>query len=383
MNNQRWLSQNFFTFFITWGIFLPYWTGWLVNDKGLTVPEAGIIMSFGLVARAVSTMFIFPYVSKVLSNKQVLIFFTTMSLIATFFFIPIDSFQGLFIVTMLFSALYPALLPAVESGASTLMQQGDVHYGKARSLGSFGYVLSVLVISMFTSTYGEQIILWFMILGLIALLAIQLLPAPKILLMRPVHEKNASSLSMKGLLDVKSFAVVLLVVILLQGAHASYYSYGYIYIQDLNVNPFYIGIILNVAVVFEIIYFLKADTFLSSWRPSSLLILAAVGSSVRWIVIYLFPSIPVFVVSQALHALSFGVAHYAFIRYITQNLPKEQIPNAQGIYSAFAMSLSAALLTLIGGALYEIEPGLAFLGMAIFTVPAIFLLLLTRNRFHY
>ena len=151
----------------------------------------------------------------------------------------------------------------------------------------------------------------------------------------------------------------------------------------MNVNPFYIGVILNVAVVFEIIYFLKADTFLSNWRPSSLLILAAVGASVRWIVIYLFPSIPVFVVSQALHALSFGVAHYAFIRYITQNLPKEQIPNAQGIYSAFAMSLSAAVLTLLGGALYEIEPGLAFLGMAIFTVPAIFLLILTRNRFNY
>ncbi len=383
MNNQRWLSQNFFTFFITWGIFLPYWTGWLVNDKGLTVSDAGIIMSFGLVARALSTMFIFPYVSKILSNKQVLLFFTMMSLIVAILYIPMDSFEGLFIVTMLFSAMYPALLPAVESGASTLMQQGDVHYGKARSLGSFGYVLSVLVISMFTGTYGEQIILWFMILGLIALLAIQLLPAPNVLLMRPEHGKNAKSLSMKGLLEVKSFAVVLLVVILLQGAHASYYSYGYIYIQDLNVNPFYIGVILNVAVVFEIIYFLKADTFLSSWRPSSLLILAAVGSSVRWIAIYLFPSIPVFVVTQALHALSFGVAHYAFIRYITQNLPKEQIPNAQGIYSAFAMSLSAALLTLIGGALYEIEPGLAFLGMAIFTVPAIFLLLLTRNRFQY
>lgn len=383
MNNQRWLSQNFFTFFITWGIFLPYWTGWLVNDKGLTVSDAGIIMSFGLVARALSTMFIFPYVSKVLSNKQVLLFFTTMSLIVTVLYIPVDSFGGLFIVTMLFSAMYPALLPAVESGAATLMQQGNVHYGKARSLGSFGYVLSVLVISMFTGTYGEQIILWFMILGLIVLLAIQLLPAPNVLLMRPKREKNAKSLSMKGLLEVKSFAVVLLVVILLQGAHASYYSYGYIYIQDLNVNPFYIGVILNVAVVFEIIYFLKADTFLSNWRPSSLLILAAVGSSVRWIAIYLFPSIPVFVVTQALHALSFGVAHYAFIRYITQNLPKEQIPNAQGIYSAFAMSLSAAVLTLLGGALYEIEPGLAFLGMAIFTVPAIFLLVLTRNRFNY
>lgn len=383
MNNQRWLAKNFFTFFLTWGVFLPYWTGWLINDKGLTVSEASIIMGFGLVARAISTMFIFPYVSKVLSNKRVLLFFTVASLIVTFLYIPVDSFEGLFIMTMLFSAFYPALLPAVESSASTLMQQGDIHYGKARSLGSFGYVIAVLVISMFTGVYGEQVILWSMLLGLTALLAIQLMPAPQVLTIPPLQEKSSKSLSMQGLFEVKSFFIVLIVVILLQGAHASYYNYGYIYLQDLNVNPFYIGMILNVAVLFEILYFLKADTFLTKWKPSSLMLLAAIGSSVRWVAIFLFPSMTVFIITQALHALSFGVAHYAFIRYITKALPKEQIPNAQGIYSALAMSLSAAVLTLLGGALYEIEPGLSFLGMAICTVPAIFIILITRNRFDY
>lgn len=382
MNNQRWLAKNFFMFFITWGIFLPYWTGWLINDKGLPVSEASIIMGFGLVARAVATMFVFPYVSKVMSNKNVLLFFTIASLIVTLLYIPIDSFAGLFIITMLFSAFYPALLPAVESSASTLMQHGKIHYGKARSLGSFGYVIAVLIISMITGMYGEQMILWTMILGLTALLAIQLMPAPQVLSLAPKQDIT-KALSMKSLFKVKSFGVVLLVVILLQGAHASYYNYGYIYLQDLNVNLFYIGMILNVAVLFEILYFLKADTFLTKWKPSSLMLLAAIGATVRWLIVYLFPNMPMFIISQALHALSFAMAHYAFIRYISKALPKEQIPNAQGIYSALAMSLSAALLTLLGGALYEIEPGLAFLGMIIFTVPAIFLILFTKKRFDY
>ncbi|MEK5077439.1 MFS transporter [Solibacillus sp. FSL W7-1436] len=382
MNNQRWLAKNFFMFFITWGIFLPYWTGWLINDKGLTVSEASIIMGFGLVARAVSTMFIFPFVSKVMSNKNVLIFFTASSLIVTLLYIPINSFSGLFFMTLLFSAFYPALLPAVESSASTLMQHGSIHYGKARSLGSFGFVVAVLIISMISGMYGEQMILWMMILGLAALLIIQFMPAPQVLSLVPVRE-NGKTLSMKGLFEVKSFIIVLFVVILLQGAHASYYNYGYIYLQDLNVNPFYIGMILNVAVIFEVLYFFKADTILTKWKPSSLLLIAAIGSSIRWILVYAFPNMPMFIISQALHALSFAMAHYAFIRYISKALPQEQIPNAQGIYSALAMSLSAAILTLLGGALYEIEPGLAFLGMTICTVPAILLILLTKKRFNY
>ncbi|WP_079527974.1 MFS transporter [Solibacillus isronensis] len=382
MNNQRWLAKNFFMFFITWGIFLPYWTGWLINDKGLTVSEASIIMGFGLVARAISTMFIFPFVSKVMSNKNVLIFFTASSLVVTLLYIPINSFGGLFLMTLLFSAFYPALLPAVESSASTLMQHGSIHYGKARSLGSFGFVVAVLIISMISGMYGEQMILWMMILGLAALLIIQFMPAPQVLSLVPVKE-NGKTLSMKGLFEVKSFIIVLFVVILLQGAHASYYNYGYIYLQDLNVNPFYIGMILNVAVIFEVLYFYKADTILTKWKPSSLLLVAAIGSSIRWILVYAFPNMPMFIISQALHALSFAMAHYAFIRYISKALPQEQIPNAQGIYSALAMSLSAAILTLLGGALYEIEPGLAFLGMIICTVPAILLILLTKKRFNY
>ena len=382
MNNQRWLAKNFFMFFVTWGIFIAYWTGWLINDKGLTVSDASIIMGVGLIARAISTMFIFPYVSKVLSNKSVLIFFTSASLIVAMLYIPTESFTGLFIITMLFSAFYPALLPAVESSASTLMQHGKLHYGKARSLGSFGYVVSVLILSMLTGMYGEQMILWMMIFGLAALLVIQFMPAPQVLTLPPLKEE-ITSLSIKELLKYKSFIVVLLVVILLQGAHASYYNYGYIYLQDLNINPFYIGVILNVAVIFEILYFLKADSILTKWKPSSLLLLAAIGSTLRWIMVYLFPNIVVFTVSQALHAFSFAMAHYAFVQFISKALPKEQIPNAQGMYSALAMSLSAAVLTLLGGALYEIEPGLAFLGMIVFTVPAIFLIAFTKKRFDY
>lgn len=382
MNQQRWLAKNFFMFFATWGIFIAYWTGWLINDKGISVSEASIIMGFGLVARAISTMFIFPSISKIMSNKRVLIFFTLVSLIVTLLYIPVSSFVGLFIITMLFSMFYPALLPAMESSAATLMHHGQVHYGKARSLGSFGYVVAVLIISMLTGIYGEQTILWAMIFGLTALFAIQLMPAPQMLTVIPKLEET-KSLSMKGLFEVKSFAIVLIVVILLQGAHASYYNYGYIYLQDLNVNAFYIGMILNVAVLFEILYFLKADTFLTKWKPSSLLLLAAIGSTLRWLLIYLFPNMPMFVVSQALHALSFAMAHYAFIQYISKALPKEQIPNAQGMYSALAMSLSAALLTWLGGILYEVEPGLAFLGMLIFTVPAVFIIVLTKKRFDY
>lgn len=383
MNHQRWLSRSFFVFFLTWGIYLPYWAGWLVETKGLSVTEVSIIMGTGLVARALSTMFVFPIAAKYLSNNRLVVVLIMMSLGATIFYIPMSSFVMLFMVTFIFSAIYPTLLPAIESSAVPLMQLGGVHYGKSRSYGSVGFIISVLIISMLTGYFGETAILWSMLVGLLVLLTVQLLPAPIVLLTKLKKNERRNAYSMRQLFTKKSFVVVLFVVILLQGAHASYYNYAYIYLQDLHVNPFYVGIILNVAVLFEIMYFLKADHVFASWRASSLFLLAAIGSTIRWVLIYLFPNVWMFILSQSLHALSFGVAHYAFIVFITKSLPKEQIPNAQGLYSALGMSLSAAVLTLFGGYLYEINPSLAFLGMTICTIPAIAMIVMTRGKYGY
>lgn len=383
MNNQRWLSQNFFAFFFTWGIFLPYWTGWLVDAKHLTVSQASIVMGCGLLARAASNLFFFPTLAKYVNNKKLIGILAIGALVTTLFYIPSTSFTSLFIVTILFSIFYPALLPAIESSAATLVQQSHVHYGKSRSYGSFGFVIAVLIISMLTGIFGKQVIFWSMVVGLIGMLLMQLTATPNVLLVTPTKEDRAQSLSMKVLWKITGFPVVLFIVILLQGAHASYYNYGYIYLEDLNVNPLYMGMIINIAVLCEILYFMKADSLFTKWRSSSLLLLAGTGSTLRWLLIFLFPNVWVFILSQILHALSFALAHYAFIAYLTKTLPKEQIPNAQGIYSALAMGLSTAILTFLGGYLYEISPGYSFLAMTICTVPAILIVLATRKKYHY
>jgi MFS transporter, PPP family, 3-phenylpropionic acid transporter len=383
LSNQRWMSLNFFVFFLTWGIFLPYWTGWLVQAKGLSVTQASIIMGFGLLARGVSSLFAFPLASKFMSSQTVIFVLTASSLVSAILYIPSSSFITLLVVTLFFSAAFPPLLPALDTAAGNLVQQGNVHYGKSRSYGSIGFIVSVLIISMVTGYFGEQAILSSMVIGLCFMLLMHLLPTPAVLAEKPTVKDRKDSLTFKSLLQIKSFPIVLLIVILLQGAHASYYNYGYIYLQDLGVNKFYIGMIINIAVIFEIIYFLKADHMFKKWKPSSLLILAASGSTLRWVLVFLFPNVWIFMISQSLHALSFGVAHYAFMLYITKNLPKQQIPNAQGIYSALALSFSTAVLTLIGGFLYEISPNLSFLSMIICTFPAILILLATRKKYQY
>ncbi len=384
MANQRWLSASFFVFFFTWGIFLPYWTGWLTIEKGLAVSTASVIMGVGMAARALTTFLVFPLLTNRSALRRVIQGLAILSLLLTILYLPDSPLWVLAAITILFSAVYPMVLPAVESGATLLMQSEHIHYGKSRSFGSIGYTVALLLVGAATSIWSEQSILYLMIAGLAVAVLFFMRSAPAVLDKTP--ERTSASISqtkLRTLFQTKGFLVITLLAVLLQGAHAAYYSFGFIYLDDLNVSGFWIGVILNVAVLFEILFFRVSDRLLANVKISTMFLIAAIGSTVRWIVVFLFPITSVFVVTQMLHAISFGIAHYAFIQYISTRLPKQQIASAQGMYAAFAMSLSTAFLTIPAGYLYDISPGLAFLGMAVCTVPAIFIVLFTRRKLAY
>lgn len=370
MNTQRWMGTRFFSFFLTWGIFLPYWSGWLIYAKGITVSEASLIMSIGLLIRGLSTLFAFPYLSGRLSSKTQLNVANIGTLVALLCYIPVTSFTGLLVVTTVLHIFYPVIMPALDSAASVLVQNKQLkHYGKSRQWGSIGFVSVGVVLTMFTGKFGNEIIYWALLAGIIGFVYLGFREAPPILSGKPKVIEGQKE-GIWHLFRIKHFSLVLIIVILQQAAHATYYTYGYIYLQDIEAPVYLIGIILNIAVLAEIIFFAIADKYFNNTSVGTLLILSGIGSTLRWILVYAFPNTIVFSMAQTFHAFSFAMGHYAFMKYLINNMPHTLIPKAQGIYSALALSWSTAVFTLLGGYLYEIEPRYAFIGMVICTIPA-------------
>lgn len=382
MNTQRWMSTRFFSFFLTWGIFLPYWSGWMIYTKGIPVSQASLIMSFGLMARGLSTLFAFPYLSGKFSNKTLLNVAAIGTLISILCYIPVRSFTGLLVVTVLLHIFYPTLMPALDSAAGVLMQSKQLrHYGRSRQWGSIGFVSIGMILTIFTGMLGDEVIYWALLLGITGFVFLGFMKAPGVLSEKP-HVGQTKQAGMLQLFRIQHFGLVLIIVILLQAAHATYYNYGYIFLQDIHAPKYLIGLIINIAVFAEIIFFSIADKFFDKSSVSNLLILSAIGSSVRWILVFAFPIVMVFCIAQIMHAFSFAMAHYAFMKYLIKNIPQAQISKAQGMYSALALSWSTAVFTILGGYLYEIEPRYAFIGMIVCTLPAMLIALVYRKVEH-
>ncbi len=384
MKNQQWLSLNFFSFFITWGIFLPYWTGWLTNEKNLSVGMASIVIGAGMMSRSISNLFLYPIFTIKFSLSVVMKWISILSIIILFLYIPSETFLPLFIITIIFNAIYPNFLPAIESSATILVATDHINYGKSRAYGSIGYAVGLIIVGTFTSLFTDAAIFWIMCIGLLFMAFTMYQKTPDIIQTKPnFTTQKVEYDSILKLLTSSRFLIVLIISILLQGAHTSYYNYGFIYLQEIGVNSFYIGIILNLAILLEIIFFAIADRYFQHLKVSTMYIIASVGSSIRWLIIFLFPNVHIFMISQTLHVVSFGIAHYAFIKFISENLETNQISTAQGLYSAFGMSLINAVLSFGTGFLYEISPQLAFLGMIACTIPALVLTMSTMKRYQY
>ncbi|MED1674985.1 MFS transporter [Pallidibacillus thermolactis] len=384
MKNQQWLSLNFFSFFITWGIFLPYWTGWLTNEKNLSVGMASIVIGAGMMSRSISNLFLYPIFTIKFSLSVVMKWISILSIIILFLYIPSETFLPLFIITIIFNAIYPNFLPAIESSATILVATDHINYGKSRAYGSIGYAVGLIIVGTFTSLFTDAAIFWIMCIGLLFMAFTMYQKTPDIIQTKPnFTTQKVEYDSILKLLTSSRFLIVLIISILLQGAHTSYYNYGFIYLQEIGVNSFYIGIILNLAILLEIIFFAIADRYFQHLKVSTMYIVASVGSSIRWLIIFLFPNVHIFMISQTLHVVSFGIAHYAFIKFISENLETNQISTAQGLYSAFGMSLINAVLSFGTGFLYEISPQLAFLGMIACTIPALVFTMCTMKRYQY
>ncbi|AOZ88321.1 MFS transporter [Bacillus xiamenensis] len=374
MNANKWMSMQFFGFFFTFGIFVPYWSIWLVADKNFSPDQAGIIIAIGLLTRAMTTFFLFPLASQYMGLARLNQWVVFLSVLLFVLLIPANSFLAVIVTTFFISLLYPMPLAMHEAMASRLMKKGEIAYGRSRSFGSFGYIVALLLMGIMISILGERVIIYVMIGGLLLFALLASLRAPSTL-----REKNdPAGMSIKKLFQSKSFVFVLLLCVILQSAHAAYYSYAVLFLGNLGVRPEYIGFLLLIAVIAEIVFFFISDSLFKKGSVTTLLMFSVTASIVRWMSLFLFGNVFIFILSQLLHAFTFGLTQVAFMKYLDRHIKNQFFPYAHGLYAALGLSLGNGLLTIVSGYLFSISPSYAFLGMAIICLPCFLLIYLLK-----
>ena len=369
MSSKTWLSSNYFLQFLVTGTFLPFWMVYLTSVKNLSVLEASSIFSMLYFARVISGIFLSPYLIKKYNLNITMKLSVASGLILAISYGFTNEKILLGIITFLFGLIYFMISPLVEGLASLFLRDENIDYGKARTYGSLGYTVVGIFIGGVLGYVGNGA-LYYILIFLVALyLVFMFLPQPK--LVKNLNLDNNSNSNKKEslygwVLKDRNAILLIVTIFLYQLSHTAYNNYNAIYLESMNISAKWLsGVILNVSVIAEIIFFIFSKRLVDKIKPKNLLVFAGVCAVIRWAALATFHNIYVFTVMQTFHAITFAVAHIAFILMLNRDYNNKEIIDMQNLYTAICFQLSMAIGLYIMGALWDISTSYVFYASAI------------------
>ncbi|CAI2524227.1 Probable 3-phenylpropionic acid transporter [Serratia liquefaciens] len=370
LQSTHWLALSYFTYFFSYGIFLPFWGVWL-KGEGIPPETIGILLGAGLVARFLGSLLIAPRVKDPSHLVTALRLLALLTLAFAIGFCFGNGWGWLMLVIAGFNLFFSPLVPLTDALAATWQKQITMDYGRVRLWGSLAFVIGSALTGQMVSVWGHNAILYSLIISILAMLLGMMLK-PSVMPQGEARSHSEADRSLWEMLKEGPVWRFLLCVTLLQGAHAGYYSFGSIYWQEAGYSASTIGYLWSLGVVAEVIIFASSNFLFRRWNARNLLLLSACCGVLRWGLMASSTELGWLLVIQILHCGTFTVCHLAAMRFIAARKGPEVI-RLQAVYSALAMGGGIAIMTVIAGFLFEHLQGGVFWVMAAVALPAMFI----------
>lgn len=351
------LSLFYVFFFVNAGIYMPFWPVWL-ESRGLGATEIALFFAVGRLARVLSSPLIAYAADRRGDRRRPLLLLTG----ATTLFFAAYPFCGPFwqylFVAVLVGAAWGTVMPLGDSLAIVNTQTRRIEYGRVRLWGSVSFILATVAGGQMLELYPESAIFWVLLVSFAALYVV--------CLVLPDTRVDAVPIRMSGIWRLFAhplFALFMLCSALLQTSHLVVYIFGTLHWRAAGIGDGVIGVLWAVGVVAEVALFAVGARAVARFGPGRLFVIAAFAGILRWTVLAFDVSVPVLVLVQLLHALTFGAAHLAAMAFIAAAIPAHLSATAQSLHGSVALSVAGAVAAPMLGPLYEAYGGGAFHAM--------------------
>jgi PPP family 3-phenylpropionic acid transporter len=339
------LSASYFAHI---GFFNPYLSLWL-KDLGLAVWLIGLMLSAQSLTRSFAP-YIWGWISDHTGDRVRLMRWSAgVALVMSLGLAWHESVAWIVVVLLLMFIHTSSMMPMAEAAMAHLVSAGgqfDVRlYGRVRLWGSVGFLVTVIVSGAWFEQRGMQD---FPALTWITLLAVNV--SVWCLPQRPeVAQGGGDKPSVLPVLlqahNLSFFASVFFHVL----AHFSIYIFFSLYLDSLGYGKLMIGVLWGVSVVVEILTFYTQSRWLHHFSLTGWLLVCSAVMVVRMVMTaWGGESLPVMLLAQCLHALTFAVHHTACTAWLTRHFPERLRGRGQALYSTIGYGL-AGVIGAVGG----------------------------------
>lgn len=364
------LFTNFFFQFAALGVFLPFFTVYLM-DRGFSGSEVALLStSFPLMQLAV------PPLQGWLADTRVrrrtlyrlsLIF----GLAAWPLFYLHSSLLGMFCAFLTYGAFRTPLNSLLNTATFEALERTRGDYGKVRLGGSIGFIVFALAGGVWIEKFGQDHAPDLLGLALVS----QLLVGWR----APLDGQGAGPRpgaapgAWRRFLADRRWHAFLTGLVLSRVAETFYNVFYSQHLADAGHGTAFIGALWGIGVLSEVACLAASRRILDWISPTRLITLSYGIAALRWAGIAHVDALWALVLLQLLHGITFGLFYVAAVGWAHHNAPHGLTTSAQGLANAAMFGIAGLVGLLAAGRLYDLGGGeLLFTVAALLAALAIF-----------
>ena len=354
MKVPYWRLSGFYgLYFALIGCIMPFWGLYL--QQSFTAADIGILLALFSSIRIFAPNLwasLSHFSEKFISPIQLLRLAGVMMLLCFSAIYWASEFWHYAVLMLSYGFFWSAILPQYETLTLNHIRDDLDAYSNIRLWGSVGFILTVSLLG-WAFDYISINHLPEVMLALMLAIALNgfVLPEGRQLQQHMEHSEESAEKRIATSSAINLGLISLLLInVLLQITHGPYYVFFSIYLQQLNYASWVIGLLWSLGVLAEIVVFWKIAFFIKRWSQRELVIFSLLMTSIRWWLTAYFAEVEfILILSQCLHAFSFGLLHVVSVKYISQFFPGKQQLQGQALYSALGFGLGGAIGAYLAG----------------------------------
>jgi PPP family 3-phenylpropionic acid transporter len=260
------------------------------------------------------------------------------------------SFWGMLLVLGLMSFFWSASMPLVEATTLSYLGKNTGSYGRLRSWGSVGFIVSVVGLGY---AFDYIAISWLLSAGLICELGILIfsrqLPETSVL----AHPTDQQSV--QQILFQPRVLALFGACFLMSAAHGPYYTFFSIYLVEHGYAKSAVGGLWALGVICEIGIFILMPRLTQRYGFTRVLIASFALAVLRFMLIgWCVDFLLLLLIAQVLHAATFGAYHAASVGLVHEIFQGRHQSKGQALFGSLTYGAGGVLGGLISGPIWQL-----------------------------
>ncbi len=324
------------------------------SNLGYTSTQIGLINS---IARGVA-LFILPFwgiaSDSLKANKRVLQFAVIGTMVFSLMFLTTSNLIIIIVLMVFLASFMNPIRPLYDNLLFGFLGDQENKYGRFRLWGSLGYSIIVPILGFFfeNTNVSNTFYILSALLFLTLLISMKL---PENEIQKSIDNDNDQGrFANIGLLfKNKLFVAFLIYVFFMQITMNGNLTYFPLYVLEYGGKEGLFGLTKMVGSISEILILLFSDKILDRFNIKHIFAVSSSAFVIRWILLGLYPIRIIFLSSQILHSLSFGLFYVTCVNFINKVTKDEIKATAQNVFTSVYIGLGSIVGNMVGGVIFD------------------------------